>query len=269
MELSHLKKLQQGLKGKKVLWIAEDLNNEQFRDFIEKIDSQFRDGDIIYNDRNTIVNFQAKEINGLKKNIVAKKFNLNRKYDQFRFRFLNSKAVRSLIIAIALKEIGINTPSPVAVVEKRSKGNKIIYSYYLTEYIPYDYSLLDIIKEKNHPYQDKIADFVPLIARDVRKMHDTGIIHNDLHAGNILINNIRQNPEFYYIDLNRARIKSKLSRKKRLKDLARLKLSIKEQELFLQHYAPERHRELLDLLVKMRKKREMVMKWKRILKGKK
>jgi tRNA A-37 threonylcarbamoyl transferase component Bud32 len=265
-ELPQRDNIQQKLKGRKILWIADDWNNEQFRNFIKKIDSRWEDGEVIHNSRNTLAIFRAQEANGLKKDIVVKKFNLKRQFDQLRFRFLKSKAVRSLIIAIALKEIGIKTPQPVAVFEERTKYSKIIYSYYLTEHIPYDYSLLDIIKQENHPYKDSILKFLPFIAQDIRKMHDAGIIHRDLHAGNILIGNIDNKPEFYYIDLNRARIYNKLDRKKRLKDLARFDFSPKEQELFLQYYAPENHRKLLDLLKQMRRKRERVMKCKRKLK---
>lgn len=265
-ELPQWENIQQKLKGRKILWIADDWNNEQLKNFIEKIDSQWEDGEVIHNSRNTLAIFRVKEANGLKKDIVIKKFNLKRKFDQVRFTFLNSKAVRSLIIAIALEEIGIKTPQPVAVFEERTKYNKIIYSYYLTEYIPYDYSLLDIIKKENHPYKDKFLEFLPFIAGDIRKMHDAGIIHRDLHAGNILIGNIDNKPEFYYIDLNRARIKGKLDSKKRLKDLARFEFSPKEQEIFLQYYAPESHRELLNLLIQMRRQREKVRKFKRKVK---
>lgn len=266
MELSLLKNLQQKFEEGTFLWIAEDWDNEQFKNYVQDIDRQFKNGDIFYNDRNTLAILKAKEYSALKRDIVAKKFNLNTKYAQFRFRFLKSKAVRSLIIATALKELGIKTPTPIAVVEERGKNNKIIYSYYLTEYIPYDYSLLDIIKQENHPYQEKILSFLPQIARDVRKMHDAGILHNDLHAGNILIKNISDNPEFFYIDLNRARIKNKLNEKKRIKDLARFKFSLKEQEVFLEYYAPKGHLKLLNLLIKMRRKRERIINYKRNLK---
>lgn len=266
MDLSQLKNIQPKLEAGKFLWISENWNTDSFKDFIQDIDSRFKNGDIIYADRNTLAIFQPHVHNGLEKDIIVKKFNLTKKYDQLRFRFLSSKAVRSLIIACAFKEIGLKTPLPVAVVEAREKNKRIHYSYYVTEYIPYDYSLLDITKQENHPYRDKIPCFLPQIARDIRKMHDAGIIHNDLHAGNILIRRIDSEPEFYYIDLNRARLKNKLDETKRLKDLARFNFSRKEQEVFLQHYAPENHQELLDTMLNMRSRRERTIKYKRTLK---
>ncbi len=266
MELSQLSDLQQGIKEGLSLWIAEDWNNEPFRNFAQNIDSQFEKGEIFYNDRNTLAIFRTQGRLGLKNDVVVKKFNLKTGYHRIRFRFLTSKAVRSILIATALTKIGINTPSPVAIIEARGKNKEIIYSYYVTEYIPYECSLLDLIRQENHPYRERISYFLPFIARDIRKMHDAGIVYNDFHAGNILIKNITTEPEFYYIDLNRARIKKTLNWRKRVKDLARLDLSFKEQEVFLQHYAPERHRELFDLLVKMRKRRKRVIELKRKIK---
>jgi tRNA A-37 threonylcarbamoyl transferase component Bud32 len=267
VESFQINDLQQTLKKGTFLWIAKDWNNESFKNFAQNIDSQFEKGKIFYNDRNTLAIFPAREEWGLKKDVVVKKFNLRTRYHQFRFRFLTSKAVRSLLIATALIKIGIKTPSPVAVIETRAKNKAIIYSYYVTEYIPYEYSLLDIIRQEDHPYRERVLYLLPFIARDIKKMHDAGIMYNDLHAGNILIKNINSEPEFYYIDLNRARIVHKLDQKKRMKDLSRLKFSPKEQEAFLQHYAPEGDRELLNLLVKMRRKRESVIKFKRKIKN--
>ncbi len=267
MKFPPLENIRQGLKKGEFLWIAEDWQNEPFVNFVKEIPTRFEKGNVIYDERNTLVTFRAQENNSLMKDIVIKKFNITKKYDRLRFKFIQSKAVRSLIIANALNHIGIKTPKPLAVVEKRGKGNELVYSYYITEFIPYDYNLLDIIDQKDHPYHNEILNFLPFIAADVRKMHDAGIVHNDLHAGNILIKNIKLSPEFYYIDLNRARINGKLDRKKRMKDLARFDFSQNEQEIFLQHYAPEGYGALLNLLVKLRRKRENTIKRKRKIKN--
>ncbi len=267
VKFPQLENVAQGLKKGEFLWIEEDWQNEQFLNFVKEIPVRFEKGNVIYNERNTLVIFRAKDNKCLMDDIVIKKFNINTQYNRLRFRFIQSKAVRSLIIASALIHIGVKTPKPLAVVEKRGKNNELVYSYYITEYIPYDYNLLDIINQKNHPYHHQIINFLPFIAEDVRKLHDAGIVHNDLHAGNVLIKNIDSSPEFYYIDLNRARINGKLAPKKRMKDLARFDFSQNEQEVFLRHYAPEGYRELLNLLVKMRRKRERAIKRKRKIKS--
>lgn len=265
MKLTSLN-IQPKINSGKFFWIAANWDNPSFRSFVETIDQQFAKGAIIYQDRNTLANFQAKDHSELQQDIAVKKFSFTKKYDQFRFKYLKSKAVRSLINAAALQEIGINTPTPIAVIEERDKDKKIIYSYLITEYINYDYSLLDLIKQKDHPDHEKILAFLPGIAKDVRKMHDAGFVHKDLHAGNILIMNPHSNPEFYYIDLNRACIKPKLDEKTRITDLARFDFTLAEQQVFLKYYAPEKHQELLNLMAKMRKKRQRVMHIKKKLK---
>ncbi|MGM0502956.1 MAG: lipopolysaccharide kinase InaA family protein, partial [Bacillota bacterium] len=130
------------------------------------------------------------------------------------------------------------------------------------------YNLLNIVADDNHPRRDQVKELLPGIAEDVRKMHERGIIHNDLHAGNILIKDIDNDPEFYYIDLNRGRIKNKLSTKQQLKDLARFNLTHEEQEIFMKHYAPEQYQRLLDKMRKQREKRRQFLNWKRSLRNK-
>lgn len=249
-------------------WIAEDWDNYEFRNYIESLDNQLEVDDVIYDKRNLLAIINKNEDLNIKKDIIVKDFKLTRRYDIFRFRFLKSKAIRSLKIALALKKIGINTPKPVAVIEKRDRFNKILFSYFITEYIDYDYNLLDIIKDAKHPLRNRIKNILPEIARNIRRMHDAGIIHNDLHAGNILVKDIENNPKFYYIDLNRGRIKKNLKIRSRMKDLSRFKLKSDEQEVFIENYAPNKSKELLDLLIKERDKRIKFLDFRRRLKKK-
>ncbi|WP_027339410.1 lipopolysaccharide kinase InaA family protein [Halonatronum saccharophilum] len=240
-----------------LLWIADQWKSNQFQEYIESIPNQIASGDIIYDKRNLLVRIPVDENLGIKQDVVIKKFKLTRKYDQLRFRFLKSKAIRSLKLAMALEKIGINTPKPIAVIEKRDKYKKILYSYFICEYVDYNYNLLDIVKDDGHPLREKVKEFLPQIAQDIRKMHDAGVVHYDLHAGNILVKNI-DNPEFYYIDLNRGRIKKKLSRKARMKDLARFKLTATEEEIFINNYEPQNSKKWLELMRKSRARRKKI-----------
>lgn len=248
-----------------LLWINEGFENRDFRRFIEEIEIQ-KDGEKIYDVRNALIHFQADDIPGINEDIIIKKFNLTRRYDKLRFCFLDSKAVRSLKLALALEEVGLRTPKPIALLERRGRFNKIIYSYFITEYIDYDYNLLDILKDDNHPLRNKVKDWLPQIAKDIKGMHDAGIVHNDLHAGNILVKDIDKSPKFYYIDLNRGRIKNNLDIKSRMKDLARFKLTEDEQRIFMKYYAPQEYQRILSLMIKHRDKRKKFLYWKRQIK---
>ena len=248
----------------KLIWLLEEYDNEGLQQYLAQLDEQSPPGEVVDDGRNDLIKWTTAE----QKELMVKKFNLTRTYDKLRFCVLDSKAVRSLRIALALEEIGVKTPKPIAVVEERGNFNQLVYSYYLTEYVDYDYNLLNIVADDNHPRRDQVKELLPGIAQDVRKMHQAGIIHNDLHAGNILVKDIDEEPEFYYIDLNRGRIKNELSTKQQLKDLARFDLTTEEQEIFMKHYAPERYQGLLAQMREQREKRELFLQWKRSIRDK-
>ena len=208
--------------------------------------------EIVYEKRNKLFKVEDKILNKI---IVIKKFKLERIYDDLRFRVISSKAERSLEIARALDNAGLKTPLPIAVIEKRGKYKKLIFSYYISEYIDYDYNMLDIAKNYNHPERKKILSLMPQLGKEIRKMHDSGIIHNDLHAGNILVKEINNKNELYYIDLNRGRVKSELSDKERINDLKRLKFTDHEKEILFKNYAPDRWEYFKEKVTEARKKR--------------
>jgi len=248
---------------KRIIWMDEQWKNDKFQNFLKSVEQHLTKEKSFRNKRNQLFLINANENLGIPKDIIIKKFKLLRFYDRFRLRFQKSKAVRSLEIGIALFELGIKTPKPIALVEMRNSLHKILSSFYITEFEKYDYTLKKIIKDKNHPFHKKIHTFLPRIAQDIKKMHDTGIIHNDLHVGNILIKNLSSNPGFYYIDLNRGRIKKKLSINKRLKDIARLRLNKDEQEVFLKNYDPIFSEKLLNELIKYRNQRRRFIRFKK------
>ncbi|MCK8824297.1 lipopolysaccharide kinase InaA family protein [Fuchsiella alkaliacetigena] len=252
-------------KGYKLLWIDDDWDGDNFRDFLyslkEKVDSGIR----IHDKRNLLVKIDKEE--GLQADIAVKKFRLTRKYDKIRFCFIDSKAVRSLRIAFALQKIGLKTPQPIAVIEERGKFNQLIYSYYVTEYVDYDYSLRDVVENKVNYSSQQFEKLLSELAKELYEMHEQGIIHNDLHVGNILVKDLDDSFSFYYIDLNRARIKDKLSKKQRIKDLARLRLTEEEQKLLLKDYIPAKYKEWLPCIKAKREKRNKFRKYKKKIKG--
>ena len=246
-------------KEGKLIWIAEDWHNKEFNRFIEQFGETPPQGIVVADGRNDLIRVDS----FAQDDLMVKKFNLTRNYDKLRFCLLDSKAVRSLRIALALEEIGVQTPKPIAVVEERGRFNQLLYSYYLTEYVDYDYNLLHIVADDDHPRRKQVKELLPGIAKDVRRMHDAGIVHNDLHAGNILIKDMDSNPEFYYIDLNRGRIKGSLSDEQRMKDLARFEIREEEKKIFIKNYSPQSWVELFDLMKKQRQRRKAFREMKR------
>ncbi len=222
--------------GKKVLRhikVAMDWDTPQFRDFLINIEKHFKPDQAFHDFRNVLVRIKPNETLGINNEIVVKKFKLRRKYDQFRFYFLPSKARRSLEIALTMIRNGLKTPYPVAIIEDRGPLNRLTNCYYLTEFLKSDCSFLNVINELDDITKRKIMTEA---AQNIRLMHDAGIIHNDLHASNILVRNLSNQPELYYIDLNRARHKKALSVKIRAKDLGRLALKPQDQPGFFSSY---------------------------------
>ena len=220
---------------------------------------EIQKGETIYNIRNQIIKVFDPVLD---KNIVIKNFKLERTYDQLRFRLLPSKAERSLKIARALGRAGLQTPSPLAVIEKRGKTNELIFSYYVTDYVDYDFNMLEIAKDFEHPERYKIKELIPHLAKDIKKMHEANIVHNDLHAGNILVKNIENKPSFYYVDLNRGRVKNKISEKDRINDLKRFKFTEKEKEIFFKNYLPDKWEYYKEKVTEARESREKFVRTK-------
>jgi len=246
----------------RLIKVVKDWDSPQFREFLNNIDSYFKHNQAFHDYRNVLTRYDPNELLGIKSEIVVKKFKMTRKYDHLRFRFLPSKASRSLEIALVLLLNGLYTPRPIAVIEERGKFNRLVNSYLITEFIKFDCSFLQVIKETDNNLKEKL---IPETARKIRLMHDAGIIHNDLHAANILIKNIETIPELYFIDLNRARRKKVLPTKTRAKDLGRLALDQRDQENFFRNYDPQKNGRLLTEIRKAKHRREKWLAFKRFL----
>ncbi len=245
----------------RLIKVVKDWDSFRFREFLNNIEIYLEHRQAFHDYRNVLVRFGLDERLGIKRDLVVKKFKLIRKYDHFRFHFLSSKAFRSLEIALALLQNGLNTPNPIAVIEERGKYNRLVNCYYLTEFLKFDCSFFQVINEFDDILKEKL---ITETAGNIRLMHDVGIIHNDLHASNILIKNIEAVPELYFIDLNRARQKKTLSVKNRAKDLGRLVL--KEQDLtsFFSSYNYGKNHHLIGEIRKARNRRENWLALKRI-----
>ena len=228
--------------GKTSIWVAEGWDCPAFREFLLTVDDHLDAGETVFKERNHLVRFQANSVAGVNQDIIVKSFRLQRIYDQLRFHFLESKATRALNIALAMLSLRVKTPRPVAVVEERGRLNRLLRSVLVTEYLADAFSMLHF--DDATPMWPKIRRCLPQIALDMRRMHDAGIVHNDFHGGNILVKQRRDDLEFYYIDLNRARTRGKLTLQQRMNDLVRFELNKEDLAIFLRSYWPEQYERL-------------------------
>jgi hypothetical protein len=171
---------------------------------------------VVKAERNEIKKF---EIKGEYYNI--KKFKTPNIFQSLVYRFIRpSKAKRSFEYGSKLLSLGINTPAPVAYLERISLGLKD--SYYVSKHLDYDFDFRTLIHNPKWPNRDIIlAQF----AAFTFKLHENNINFLDHSPGNTLIVEAKQGKfDFYLIDLNRMRFQ-KMDLHARMKNFRRLWLS--------------------------------------------
>lgn len=138
------------------------------------------------------------------------------------------------MIAYQLEKRNLNIPKSFGWMERIHRG-LVKESYYLSEAIGSGVSLAD---EANILRDESI---LAELIRTVKKIHDSGLFHRDLHAGNFLWDG----ESFFLIDLHRARILQSLSIDQRLWTLSHLFHSLRpiweesDQLRFLEKYFGE------------------------------
>jgi len=156
-----------------------------------------------------------------------------------------SKARRSFYGSLYLKENLIKAPEPVAYLENRSPWQNQA-EYFLATRIKDSQEIRFYFQN----YSPEQIDLLLLkLAAFCREMHCRGVFHRDLSDGNILVRELETgNYEFFLLDTNRVRLKRRIGRLRRLKNLIRLGLPPSRQRFFLEAYFEEEKISLLDWL---------------------
>ena len=150
--------------------------------------------------------------------------------------FQESKAFRSLKAAVFLLEKGLNTPLPVGAYEVRKWGF-VRENAYLTLSLGPKSNVKDFLRGLS---AEARLQTLRRLGRELRRMHDAGLVHRDLEQNNLFICLHEQPVRFYLLDLNRARFLGSVPGPLRITDLARLRLSEKDFRALLLGYAPDR-----------------------------
>lgn len=165
------------------------------------------------------------------KRIFLKRDSTKGWFETFKYLFLPSKARKEWFIAHQLRKRNLNIPRPLGWMENVRWG-VVKESYYLSEAIKSGVSLAevaDILKDERISTE---------LVKTVIRVHSSGLLHQDLHAGNFLWDG----ESFFLIDLHRARLLRSLSLNQRLWNLSYLFHSLrsiwdeKEHLRFLDQY---------------------------------
>jgi tRNA A-37 threonylcarbamoyl transferase component Bud32 len=120
------------------------------------------------------------------KNLVVKRNNIKGFRHRFRRFFMTSRSAHSWRNAHRLISLGIETPGPVALLEKRF-GPFRSTAYYICEYAEGP-NMVDFFKEVDLNQNLEVVD---RIVEVFKKMESSRISHGDMKASNIIIDNKR------------------------------------------------------------------------------
>ena len=130
-----------------------------------------------------------------------------------------SKALRCLINAQKLLEMGVGTPDPIACIEYMDYGC-LRHSYYMCRYWPHDHDLTALLyRGVSHGPDTEVL--LKELARFTVAQHDLGVLHLDYNPGNILARSRGNSFDFSLVDLNRLHFKH-LNMRDRISGLVRL-----------------------------------------------
>jgi tRNA A-37 threonylcarbamoyl transferase component Bud32 len=152
-------------------------------------------------------------------------------FEAMKYLILPSKARKEWFLAHQLLKRKINVPKPMGWMEKIQRGF-VKESYYFSEAVGSGVSLIE--------ESASLGERFPLhpLAKTVKRMHEAGVFHKDLHAGNFLWDG----ESLCLIDLHSAKILRTLSLNRRLWNLSLLFHSLrsvwgeKDWSLFMSAY---------------------------------
>jgi len=157
--------------------------------------------------------------------------------ERLKYCVVPSKAQQEWVMAHRALNKGIPTPLPLAVAERR-RAMILHDAFLITQAISPSKPLIEVVPDGRQ------KTLLSRTARLIREVHEAGLFHQDLHAGNILVGNAKK--QLYVIDLHRSRFVRSLSKGRRLWNLAQFFYSLKgwlspeDKEAFLQQYDKEK-----------------------------
>ena len=174
--------------------------------------------------------------------VVVKTFACGDKLELIRSRYRGTKAWRSWLAAEYLCAHGVGTPEPLAWLERCENGY-VCESYFVTAYVPDAISFKDALIGLYGEESDgtKLMALLQTVADAVRHMHAAGFVHYDLGNQNILLRRTGNKTwgEVNFIDLNRGRIRGKVTDRERGRDISRIALPSDFLRVFREMYCAE------------------------------
>lgn len=148
--------------------------------------------------------------------------------------FRRTKAMRSFKTACRLLEHNVKTPEPICVIERR-RAWFVLENIYITKKIDNYITVREFLQKQPEGYE-RARNILPFLAEYVKRLHEAGVWHRDLHLTNFLLRWTPDGePEFFLIDLNRALTLKRIPTILKLFDIGKMDLHEFRMD-FLDHY---------------------------------
>ena len=162
--------------------------------------------------------------------VCIKEYKYPSVFKRFLYSFFNSPARKAWFSAHGLMALKFLTPKQYALIEERVSV-KLKRSFIVMEDISNYLPCNKYIDEMFKSFHDKIIikkkrNFISCLAVSFRRLHDTGVYHHDLKANNIMVEELHNKWNFYYLDLDRIYFSKKVSIEKKIKNLSQINASL-------------------------------------------
>ncbi len=195
-------------------------------------------GELIYRLRNTIHRV-ADPADPTGPGFCVKTFKAPPFLRALHYRRVGSKAVRSHRFGVHLRAHRASAAEPVACFERWS-GARLIESCLVTRFMEQGTDLYSEMSRllREDPDAAKYIALLRFAAGAIRRMHDSGYVHNDLGGQNILLRRVGDAAwtDPCFIDLNRGELCGELTLRQRARDLAKLEIPSHLRRIFFHIY---------------------------------
>ncbi len=153
--------------------------------------------------------------------LIAKLYRYRSPLERLRYRFRRTRAEQEWYALNRFEALELPAAVPLAVAQCH-RGGRLEGEGLLLEYLPGCRSLVEALEADRPATPSRAGGFLPpgelsagqratieLAARSVRRLHDRGAWHRDLHAGNVLIDASR---DLFFIDLHSCWFRRRLRR---------------------------------------------------------
>ncbi|MBN2490965.1 MAG: hypothetical protein JXQ29_08955 [Planctomycetes bacterium] len=140
--------------------------------------------------------------------------------ERLKARWGETKAAREWRVMRAGCEAGLPVPVPGATGE-RWEGGRLVASYLATVAIADARDLVPHLEAYLRADRPARHAFLRRLGAAVRRLHEAGLFHRDLHSGNVLVQRGADGaPVLHFIDLHRGSVRRRLGRRARRWNLA-------------------------------------------------